>query len=108
MISLFILTMVSSEYTKSALKFVAAPPRATKLYTLTEPLRPYARSKIVPPMVTVATGVKGYPLADKGETPPNTPSQTMTSNRLLPLADEPRKVSYATGKLQLYQPTLRR
>lgn len=49
----------SEELTKSALKFVAAPPRATKLYTLTDPLRPYARSKIVPPIVTVAMGVNG-------------------------------------------------
>jgi hypothetical protein len=47
----------------------------------------------VPPIVTVAIGVKGYPFEDKGDTPPNTPSQTMTSKRLAPLAGAPRKVS---------------
>ena len=47
----------------------------------------------MPPTVTVAIGVNGYPFEDKGDTPPNTPSQIMTSKRLVPLADVPRKVS---------------
>jgi len=47
----------------------------------------------VPPTITVLIGVKGYPFEDKGDTPPDIPSQTMTSKRLAPLADAPRKVS---------------
>jgi hypothetical protein len=85
--------------TKSPLKFVAAPSLATKLYTLTDPFSPYARSKTVPPIVTLAMGVNGYPLAERGDTPPKTPSQTMTSKRLEPLAEEPRNMSYATSQI---------
>lgn len=48
------------------------------------------------PIVAMAMSVNGCPFEDKGDTPPKTPSQTMTSKRCVPLTNAPRKLPYAT------------